>query len=103
MTVDTAASSPTASLGRRLTAVIETGYHPATGQPVVAGQTCGDCAHLQNRPHADGGPRTKCGLAIHRRYGPNLPPTTPACALYTLQAADNLQARLPQPADKKEA
>ena len=85
MTTDTTTAPTTVQLGRRLAAVIETGYHPATGQPTITGQTCGDCAHLQNRPHADGSNRTKCGLAVYRRYGPNLPPTTPACALYNLR------------------
>lgn len=72
-------------LGRRLAAVIETGYHPATGQPLLASEACGTCAHLQKRPQADGSDRTKCGLAIYRRYGPNLPSATPACALYLLR------------------
>jgi hypothetical protein len=87
MTTDTATAPITVPLGRRLAAIIETGYHPATGQPTIAGETCGDCAHLQNRPLAGGGVRTKCGLAVYRRYGPNLPPATPACALYILRTA----------------
>lgn len=83
MTTETAQTPIAVPLGRRLTAVIETGYHPATGQPLLASEACGNCDHLQNRPHADGSPRTKCGVAIYRRYGPNLPTTTPACALHT--------------------
>lgn len=66
-------------LGRRLTAVLETGTHPATGAP-LAGRECGDCIHWAARPRPDG--RTKCELADHHRGGPNIPAHTPACVLH---------------------
>jgi hypothetical protein len=67
-------------LGRRLTAVLDTGTHPATGQPTIPDRTCGDCAHHNARPRPDA--RTKCELADAPRGGPNLPTHTPGCVLH---------------------
>ena len=78
-------TASTVPLGRRLTAALDTGQHPATSQTLLAGQTCGDCAHLKIQHRADDAIRTKCALAVYRRGGPNLPAATPACALYTIR------------------
>lgn len=71
--------APPVPLGRRLTAVLDTDVHPATGEPVRADTACGVCAHWTARD-TQAGPRTSCGLISRSRaHGPNLPPHTPAC------------------------
>jgi hypothetical protein len=69
-------------LGRRLTAVLDTGTHPATGALVLQSEACGTCAHHTERTFGDGTTRTKCAIAGACRGGPNLPPHTPACILW---------------------
>jgi hypothetical protein len=75
-------TAPTVPLGRRLTAVLDTGVHPATGAALLPGLNCGSCAyHVQRATSA--GERTSCALVgKSRRHGPNLPPHTPACQQY---------------------
>lgn len=87
-------------LGHRLTAVLDTGIHPASLAPINPDSTCGSCL---GRITQDNG-RTKCKLAgagagsceqaapddgeetarsRFKRGGPNLPAQTPACTLFT--------------------
>jgi hypothetical protein len=72
-------------LGRRITAVLDGGAHPATGEPISDSETCGSCTHWQLQVREDGSSsgHTKCTSPerTYRRGGPNLPPSTPACAL----------------------
>jgi hypothetical protein len=81
----TTTEAPTVPLARRIRAVLDTGVHPATRLPILPdpAASCGTCAHLTERIAADGSPRTRCGLAVSRRGGPDLLPRTPACGQHT--------------------
>jgi hypothetical protein len=84
----TTTEAPTVPLARRIRAVLDTGVHPATRLPILPDPdaTCGACAHLTERPLADGTTRTRCQLAVSRRGGPDLLPRTPACDQHTPRA-----------------
>lgn len=72
-------------LARRVQAVVDSGVHPATKEPIHpdTDTTCFTCVHAVQRPAADGTARTRCALSASRRKGPDLLPTFPGCTSHT--------------------
>ncbi len=72
-------------LARRVQAVVDTGVHPATREPIHPDThaTCFTCVHAVQRSAADGTARTRCALSASRRKGPDLLPIFPACTSHT--------------------
>jgi hypothetical protein len=78
-TLPTAAAPPVFPPAGHIRIALDAGQHPATARPLLAESTCGDCIHRTSRAASDGKPRSRCGLAVSRRGGPDVHPTYPGC------------------------